>query len=329
MMRGIVKRRHEALLLESVVDAIGDTPLVELSRIVAADGLSGRILAKLEYLNPGLSKKDRIAKQILEDAIASGELAPGQSVVEATSGNAGTGAAIVCAVQQRPFIAVMSEGNSEERARMMRALGAEVVLIPQAPNSVPGHVSGTDFALVEQAADRITRERAAFRLDQFVRDGNWRAYALHLAEEICSASGGVTAFCDFVGSGGTFAGLYRAFKAKDPQVRGYIVEPAGTAVLSGSPVADAAHRIQGGGYSMTRLEQLNGIRPDGYISVTDEEALQAVRRLAREEGIFAGFSTGANLAAALRLLRGEEQGGTVSIVVCDSGLKYLSTDLWQ
>ena len=141
-------------LLPSTVEAIGNTPLVELSRFTR--DLDGRILAKLEYLNPGFSKKDRIARQIVEDAEASGELAPGMTVVELTSGNTGTGLAIVCGVKGYRFVAVMSRGNSMERARMMRALGAEVVLVDQLPGSQPGQVSGGDLELVEQAAQRIT-----------------------------------------------------------------------------------------------------------------------------------------------------------------------------
>jgi cysteine synthase A len=129
----------------SIVDVIGNTPAVELSRLTR--GLEGRIVAKLEYLNPGFSKKDRIARQIVDEAIASGELQPGQTVVELTSGNTGTGLAIVCAIRGHPFVAVISEGNSPERARMMRALGAEVVLVPQAEGSLPDQVSGADLAL--------------------------------------------------------------------------------------------------------------------------------------------------------------------------------------
>ena len=127
---------REELLLPSVIEAIGNTPLVELRRITR--GLEGRIVAKLEYLNPGYSKKDRIALQMIEDAEADGKLKPGQTVVELTSGNTGTGLSIVCAVKGYHFVAVMSKGNSTERARMMRALGAEVVLIDQLPESKPG-----------------------------------------------------------------------------------------------------------------------------------------------------------------------------------------------
>jgi cysteine synthase A len=128
----------------STVETIGDTPLVELSRLTR--GLDGRILAKMEYLNPGFSKKDRIARQIIEDAEAQGLLQPGQTIVELTSGNTGTGLAIVCGVKGYHFVAVMSRGNSLERARMMSALGAEVVLVDQLPGSQPGQVSGGDLA---------------------------------------------------------------------------------------------------------------------------------------------------------------------------------------
>lgn len=314
-------------VLASAVEAIGDTPLVELSRVTA--GRSGRILAKLENLNPGLSKKDRIARQILEEAVASGALGTGQPVIELTSGNTGTGAAIVCAVQQRPFIAVMSKGNSPERARMMSALGAEVVLIDQAPGSPVGQVSGMDLALVEIATERLAQARGAFRIDQFVRDGNWRAHQVHTATEIWDASGGaIEVFCDFVGSGGTFAGLWHGFKARDPAIRGYVIEPEGAAILKSGDVLAPNHRIQGGGYALANPTQLAGIVPDGYLTVSDAEAVSATRLLAAREGIFAGFSSGANLAGALKLLDHDEQGKTICIVVCDSGLKYLSTDLW-
>src|SRR5262252_8730468 len=139
----MTSRSRESAVLPSAVEAIGWTPLVELARLTR--GLDGRIVAKLEYLNPGLSKKDRIARQMIEEAEAGGELRPGQTVVELTSGNTGTGLAIVCAVKGYPFVAVMSKGNSVERARMMRALGAEVVLVDQTADSRPGEVSGRDL----------------------------------------------------------------------------------------------------------------------------------------------------------------------------------------
>lgn len=314
--------------LPSVLDAIGDTPLVELSRL--GQSLDGKILAKLEYLNPGLSKKDRIARQIIEDAEAEGKLKPGQTVVELTSGNTGTGLAIVCAVKGYAFVAVMSKGNSIERARMMSALGAEVVLVDQLPNSKRGQVSGGDLELVEQETRRIVSARNAFRADQFRLASNARAHYLHTGPEMIRQSGGrIHAFCDFLGTGGSFAGCVAAFKEYDPSIRCFVVEPKGAAPLAGHPVVNPHHRIQGGGYSMPELSLLRSARADGYLQVTDEEAIVMARRLAREEGIFAGFSSGANVAAAWQLLQNACRGQTIAVLLNDSGLKYLSTDLWE
>ena len=315
-------------LSSSAIEAIGDTPLIELKRLTK--GLAGRILAKLEYLNPGFSKKDRIALQIIADAEASGELTPGQTVVELTSGNTGTGLAIVCGIKKYPFVAVMSRGNSMERARMMSALGAEVVLVDQLPTSMPGQVSGGDLELVEQEARRIVKERKAVRADQFRLRSNFRAHYLNTGPEILKQSRGeMHAFCDFVGTGGSFAGCAAAFKEHDPNIQCFVVEPEGAAILAGEAVAYPNHRIQGGGYSMSDLPMLNQEHIDGYLKVSDSDAIETARRLAREEGIFAGFSSGANAAAAMRLLNSSLGGKTVVVLICDSGLKYLSTDLWS
>ncbi len=316
------------MTLTSVVEAMGQSPLVDLSRVTARLGLEGQILAKLDYLLPGFSKKDRAARSIIQAARADGTLTPGQVVVELTSGNMGTGLAIVCGVMGHPFVAVMSQGNSMERARMMRALGAEVVLVPQAEGSLPGQVSGADLALVEQAARQITAERGAFRADQFEHAGNPDAHANGTAPEIWDQSGGtVTAFCDFAGSGGTLAGAAAFFQPKG--VRCYAVEPQGAEAIAGKAVTRPDHPIQGGGYAMPDLTHLSGITLDGCLSVDGDRARDMARLLARAEGIFGGFSAGANLAGAVDLLNGPERGGTVAIVICDSGLKYLSTDLWE
>lgn len=314
-------------LLDSVLGAIGNTPLVDLARITR--GLEGHLLAKLEYLNPGLSKKDRIALQMIEEAEAGGRISRGQTVVELTSGNTGTGLSIVCAVKGYPFVAVMSKGNSTERARMMKALGAEVILIDQRPDSKPGQVSGGDLALVEEAAQRITKERNAFRADQFHLESSSRAHYLHTAPEILKqANGKIDAFCDYAGTGSSFAGCTAAFKEHDPAIQCFIVEPAEAAILAGRQVTNPHHRIQGGGYSMQELSLINKDHIDGYLQVTDEEAMETARRLAREEGIFAGFSSGANVFAAMQLLQATGKGKTVAVLLPDSGLKYLSTDLW-
>jgi cysteine synthase A len=314
-------------LLPSVLDAIGDTPLVDLARLTK--GRTGRILAKLEYFAPGLSKKDRIGRQIIEDAEAEGRLKAGQTVVELTSGNTGTGLAIVCGIMGYPFVAVMSTGNSKERARMMAALGAEVVLVDQLPGSPPGQVSGGDLALVEETAQRITQERHAFRADQFRLESNARAHYLHTGPEILRQTRGrIHAFCDFVGTGGSFAGCAAAFQEYDASILCFVVEPAGAAVLAGQPVTNPSHRIQGGGYAIADLPLLRRGHVSGYVQITDDEARRAARRLAREEGIFGGFSSGANVAAALRLLDSCCESKTIVILISDSGLKYLSTDLW-
>ena len=311
-------------LLPSVVNAIGFTPLVEVSRFTR--GFDGRLFVKLEYLNPGGSKKDRVARQIIEDAEADGSLKPQQPVVEMTSGNTGTGLSIVCAVKGYPFIAVMSRGNSQERVRMMRALGAEVVLVDQLPSSIHGQVSGGDLELVNLETARIEKDRGAFRADQFHHKGNFRAHYLHTAREILEQTDGkIDAFCDFVGSGGTFAGCAAAFKEYNPKIQCFVVEPFGCAVLAGDNAAQPNHKIQGGGYSMRQLPLIKPEHIDGYLRVTDEDAMVAVRSLAQLEGIFCGFSSGANVASAKQILAGR----TVVTTINDSGMKYLSTELWD
>lgn len=315
-------------ILPSALDAIGNTPVVELSRLTKDS--DGRILAKLDYLNPGFSKKDRIARQMIEDAEASGELRRGQTVVELISGNTGTGLAIVCGLKGYPFVAVMSKGNSMERARMMAALGAEVILVDQLPGSKVGEVSGEDLELVAKEARRIVAARGAFRADQFRLKGNFRAHYLHTGPEFIKQSGGnIDAFCDFVGTGGSFAGCAPAFKEHNPDIKCFIVEPEGAAVLAGEEVVHPNHRIQGGGYTMADLSMVKQAHIDGHLQVSDDEAIDVARRLAREEGIFAGFSSGANVATALKLLKTSFPGKTIAVIMCDSGLKYLSTDLWK
>ena len=169
--------------LPSILDAIGNTPLVRLDRLTQHHGCDGTILAKLDHLNPGFSKKDRAALGVIEAAERDGSLQPGQCVVELTSGNMGTGLAIVCGIKGYPFVAVMSKGNSPERARMMAALGAEVVLVDQLPDSRPGEVSGADLAEVDKVASRLTKERGAFRADQFQRLGNPHSHAATTGSE--------------------------------------------------------------------------------------------------------------------------------------------------
>ncbi len=316
-------------LIENIYDAIGETPMLRLSRITEHYGAEGNIFAKLEYLNPGFSKKDRPALQMIEEAEASGELKPGQTVIELTSGNTGTGLSIVCQAKGHPFIACMSEGNSMERARMMRALGAEVIIVPQSKNSVIGQVSGEDLKLVEEMTVKLTKERNAFRADQFNLDSSYRAHKLHTALEMLEQSDGkIDCFVDIVGSGGTFEGCAEQFKECNKNIHCYIVEPSNAAVYAGKKlINEGRHQVQGCGYAMD-LPLINKELIDGYIQVNDEEVIQTTRDLARLEGTFVGFSSGANVCAAIKLLKEKEKGKNIALILNDSGLKYLSTDLF-
>ena len=315
-------------LQTSILGAIGRTPLIELRRIVAQRGLRGRLLAKLEYLNPGGSMKDRIALQIVRTARTSGALQDGQTVVELTSGNTGTGLAIVCRALGHPFVAVMSKGNSPERARMIRAFGAEVVLVDQAPGSIIGEVSGEDLDLVDCRTKELVNERGAFRADQFANPDNSLAHEVGTGEEIWQQSRGeVDAFVHFAGTGGTFSGVARCLRRHHPPLRSYLVEPAEARTLAGHPVTRTNHPIQGGGYNRPDLPLLDRSLVTAFLGVSDAEAIEGARLLAREEGVFAGFSAGANLSAALHLLDGPEAGCTISFLACDTGMKYLSTSL--
>ena len=321
--------RHTPPLAHSIMDAIGGTPMIELERLLRLHSLEGRLLAKCEYLNPGFSKKDRIALEMLREAKRTGDLQPGQTVVELTSGNTGTGLALVCQALGHPFVAVISKGNTIERVRMMQALGAEVVRVEQAPGSPPHQVSGEDLALVEQRTREIVRERAAFRADQFTLPGNVLAHERYTGREIWEQSNGrVDVFVDFVGTGGSFTGVMRYLQRQNAAIRGYLIEPATAAVLAGKPMTRPSHPIQGGGYSMPDLPLLDRSLVHDYLQVSDQEAVACARLLAREAGIFGGFSAGANLAGALQVLQQRERGKTVAFLVCDSGLKYLSTDLY-
>ncbi|HTE18806.1 MAG TPA: cysteine synthase family protein [Armatimonadota bacterium] len=310
----------------SVLDAIGWTPLVALERL--GDGLPGIVLAKLESFSPGGSVKDRIARRMVEDAEQRGDLRPGGSIVEVTSGNTGIGLAIVAAVRGYRFHAVLSAGNSLERRRMLQALGAEVVVVPQAAGRAPGIVTGEDLELVEQRAAELAADLGAFRPDQFANRANVAVHAETTGPEIWEQAGGrVGVWVASVGTGGTFIGVASALKARCPAVRCIAAEPATARRIAGCAVTSTAHRIQGTGYNMIP-PQWDARLCDGFIGVRDEDAVQTARLLGTREGIFAGYSSGANVWAALQLAR-EASPGEVIVTVCpDTGLKYLSTDLF-
>jgi cysteine synthase A len=316
-------------LAHSVLDLIGNTPMIELNQITKSLKLEGRILAKLELNNPGGSKKDRVALSMIRVAKEQGKLADGQAVVEVTSGNTGTGLAIVCRALGHPFYAVMSAGNTRERAQMMRALGAEVVLVEQAEGSSPGQVTGQDMKLVKAKAAQLVKDLGAFFVDQFENPANPLAHELKTSDEIWEQTGGeMDALIGFVGSGGALGGLARGLRKKKPNLRVYVVEPAAASSLASGCCSDAGHAIQGGGYGREKLSLMDGVKVDGHLTCNDTDAAACARMLALQEGILAGYSTGAQLHSAIELLRGAERGKTIIIMVCDTGMKYLSTGLY-
>ncbi|MBA2521426.1 MAG: cysteine synthase family protein [Chloroflexia bacterium] len=323
-----LKTYDPRLTTSSVLGTIGRTPAVWLDRLGA--GLPGRVLLKLELANPGGSIKDRAALACLEAAEARGDLRPGGTVVELTSGNMGIGLAIVCAVKGYRLIAVMSEGNSPERRQTLAAYGARVELVPQMPGGVPGQVSGADLELVEQRTQELVRSLGAWRPDQFTNPDNPAAHEATTGPELWHQAGGrpgaLAAFVAIVGTGGTFVGVARALKRRDPAIACYAVEPAGAPVLAGQPVTNPGHKLQGAGYAFVPPAWEPALC-DGTLTASDDEATETMRALARREGIFGGISTGANVAAAMRLAAQAEPGAVIATIACDTGLRYLSVSI--
>lgn len=316
-----------AAYITDITQAIGNTPLLRLDRITRHLDLEGTIFAKLEHLNPSFSKKDRIALGMIDLAERNGLLKQGQPVLEVTSGNTGTGAALVCTAKGYRFICVMSRGNSVERVKMVEAFGGEVVLVDQAPGAIKGKVSGADMDLVKMEAERLVKEMGALYLNQFNNPDNSLAQTV-AAREMWEQSGGtIDVFTDFVGTGGTFGGYARVFKEVNPAVRCYVVEPYGLAYYKDEIIEGASHSIQGGGYA-EEMPNADKSYVDGAVTVTDAEAVEMTHLLAKQEGIFAGFSSGANFMAAAKLLQSGERGKTIGLVINDCGLKYMSTSLW-
>ena len=319
----------QLVFANSILDLIGNTPVLELNRMQRHLKLSGRLLAKLEHLNPGGSKKDRVALTMIRQARQSGKLSAGQAVVEVTSGNTGTGLAIVCQAMGHPFYAVMSAGNSRERAQMIRAFGGNVLLVEQMPGGTSGHVTGHDMRAVRQRAAELVTELDGFFVDQFENPDNPLAHEKVTAPEFWQqCDGELDAIVMFVGSGGALAGLSRGLRTFKPDLRVYVVEPSAASSLASGCCSDAGHAIQGGGYGREKLSALRGVRIDGHLVCSDEDAAAAARSLAIHEGILAGYSTGAQLHASTELLRGRERGNTLGFLVCDTGMKYLSTGLY-
>ena len=316
--------RHP-IVVDSVLDLIGDSPCLSLTRLAAGTGC--RIVVKLESANPGLSVKDRAANQIIADAERDGRLTPGDTVIERTSGNMGTGLALACLRRGYKLVVVMSAGNSVERRQMIAALGAKIVLVPQVTGR-PGEVTGADLKKVEEVTDALTRKLRAFRADQFKNPSSVRAHERGTGPELwAQTKGQIDAFVSVVGSAGTFVGVSRFLKRKDPAIKCYVAEPRNAAVLSGRRRVAGRHKLQGLGY-MEIPQLYDASLVDGFLTVTDAEAVRTARQLARQEGILCGFTSGGNVAAALRIARSAKRPLTIATVITDSGLKYLSTDLF-
>jgi len=291
---------------------VGGTPLVWLARI--ADGLDAQVCAKLEYFNPGGSVKDRIGAAMIGAAEAQGKLVRGESViVEPTSGNTGIALAMICAARGYQLILTMPEGMSRERAKLLRAYGAEVM--------ETSSMGGMDEAV--SLAEKLAVERHGFMPLQFSNPANPEAHFRSTGPEIWTdADGQVDAFVCGVGTGGTITGVARYLKEQGSDARIYAVEPASSPVLSGGRMGP--HRIQGIGAGFVP-EVLDMDLIDEVIPVSDDDALRTARHLASREGILGGISAGANVAAALQLAaRPELAGGRIVTLICDSGDRYMS-----
>jgi cysteine synthase A len=302
------------------LDAIGNTPIALLNNIHDSEC---HIWAKLEFLSLGGSVKDRAAKRIIEQAKLTGLLADGQAVVEMTSGNMGAGLAIVCAILKHPFIAVMSVGNSSQRASMLRGLGAKVVLVPQVTGEA-GKVTGEDIDAVATEAKMISEQENAFYVNQFHATEGVNAHYFGTGTEILNAlDNNVDAFVSVVGSGGTFIGTSRKLKEINPNILCCVVEPKNSEILAGKAVTNKQHIMQGMGYAM--IPPLwDSVLPDKFFAVSDDEAEKMQYDLATKEGYFVGYSAAANVTAAIKLAQSGllKPNSNIVTVLCDTGLKY-------
>ena len=306
-------------IYKKATELIGNTPLLELGNYEKAHGLEATILAKLEYLNPAGSVKDRIARAMLDDAERRGLLKPGSVIIEPTSGNTGIGLAAVAAARGYRIILTMPETMSVERRSLLRAYGAELVLTEGA--------KGMKGAIAK-AQELAAQTENSFIPGQFMNPANPRAHRETTGPEIWrDTDGKVDIFVAGVGTGGTVTGVGEYLKAQNPDVRVVAVEPAGSPVLSGG--ASGPHKIQGIGAGFVP-DTLNRAVLDEILPVENEDAFAAGRELARREGMLAGISSGAALHAATVLAKRPENRGKVIVVLLpDTGDRYLSTPLFS
>lgn len=304
----------------SVLETIGNTPIVQLRKIVPAG--SGRVVVKLEGANPTGNMKDRMAKAAIEMAEASGRLQPGGTVVEYTGGSTGASLALVCAAKGYDLEIVTSDAFSEEKIRTMQAFGARITLIPSDNKKI------TEKLIKEmiEAAHRISQKPGHWWFDQLNNPDAATGY-YSMGEEIWEqTSGNVHAFVQSVGTAHSLNGVTTVLRKHQPQLHVVGVEPSETAVLSGKP--PGAHKIEGIGIGfippLWKADQV-----DEVLTGSTEQAIEMCRRLAREEGIFAGTSSGLNVIAALRVAERLGSDATVATIMVDSGMKYLSTDVYR
>ena len=303
------------MIHDSILDTIGRTPVVRLNRI-APDGVS--VYAKVESFNPGGSVKDRLALAIILDAERRGVLKPGDTVVEATSGNTGVALAMVCAARGYPFVATMAESFSVERRKLMRAYGARVILTPAAER-------GTGMV---KRAKELADEHGWFLASQFANPANPAWHRNTTAAEILQDFAGrrLDHFVSGWGTGGTLTGVGEMLKLARPEVEVVAAEPAVAALLQGAEFTP--HKIQGWTPDFVP-EVLNREVANRVLSVSDDEAIATARRLAAEEGIFTGISAGATVAAALQVAKGAAQGAVILAMLPDTGERYFSTPLFE
>jgi cysteine synthase A len=303
------------MIYDNILQTIGNTPVVRLNRM-APDNVE--IYVKVESFNPMASVKDRLAFAIINDAQESGELKPGQTVVEATSGNTGIALAMVCAATGHPFVATMADSFSIERRKIMRGLGAKVILTPAAERG-----SG-----MVRKAEELAAEHGWFLARQFENPSNPNYHASTTGPEILRDFAGrrldfwVTGY----GTGGTMSGAGRTIKAARPEVTIVATEPAGAALLKGEDWNP--HKIQGWTPDFIP-DVLDRKIFDELMSVTDERAIEVARELAVKEGIFAGISAGATLATALDVAENATDGSVILAMLPDTGERYLSTPLFE
>lgn len=301
------------MIHDSILDTIGRTPIVRINHL-APQGVS--LYVKCEFFNPGGSVKDRLAIAIIEDAERSGALKPGQTVVEATSGNTGIALAMVCAAKGYPFVATMAESFSIERRKIMRMLGARVILTPAAERGV---------GMVKKAAE-LAKKHGWFLASQFDNPANPAYHRNTTGPEILSAFAGkrLDAFVSGWGTGGTMTGAGEMIKLARPDTRVVVAEPENAPMLSGKPFTP--HKIQGWTPDFVP-GVLNPQVADQILLVSDADAISNARLLATREGIFCGISSGATFAAALQLARTAEPGSVILAMLPDTGERYLSTAL--